>query len=129
MSVVSQFMHALRVLHQETIHHILRYLKSYLAKGILYSKQGHFRIEAFTGIDWVGSIEDRRSTTGYYIFGEGNLVTWWSKKQAVVARCSAGAEYRAMAHGICELMWLKILIEDLGVSYGEPVCRGVQIFD
>ena len=44
-------------------------------------------------------------------------MTWKSKKQAVVARSSAEAEFRAMAHGICELLWLKIIIEDLGIKW------------
>ena len=41
----------------------------------------------------------------------GNLVTWRSKKQHVVARCSAKAEFQAMALGICELMWQKGFVE------------------
>ena len=40
---------------------------------------------------------DRRSTSGYCSFVLGNLVTWRSKKQSVVARSSAEAEFRAMA--------------------------------
>eukprot|EP00257_Ricinus_communis_P023997 XP_015584130.1 uncharacterized protein LOC107262526 [Ricinus communis] len=44
--------------------------------------------------DWAGSPTDRRSTntTGYCTFFCGNLVTWKSKKQTVVARSSAEAE-------------------------------------
>ncbi|WMV18582.1 hypothetical protein MTR67_011967 [Solanum verrucosum] len=42
-----------------------------------------------------------------------NLVTWRSKKQNVVARSSAEAEYRSMAHGICEILWLKRFLEEL----------------
>ncbi|XP_028074529.1 uncharacterized protein LOC114276892 [Camellia sinensis] len=66
--------------------------------------------------DWTGV---KRSTTGYCTFVGGNLVTWRSKKQSVVARSSV--EYRAMAHGICELMWLKILLVDLGLLSDGPL--------
>lgn len=58
----------------------------------------------------------RRSTTGYWTFLGGNLVTWKSKKQTVVARSSAEAEYRAMAHTACELIWRKTLLSELGVE-------------
>jgi len=39
-------------------------------------------------------------------------VTWRSKKQNDVARSSAEAEFCAMAQGIGELLWLKIILED-----------------
>ena len=42
-------------------------------------------------------------------------MTWRSKKQSVVARSSAEAEFRAMAHGICEGMWLQRILKELGI--------------
>ncbi|KAM2000679.1 hypothetical protein ACFX16_007955 [Malus domestica] len=51
---------------------------------------------------------------GYFVIVRGNLVSWCSKKQKVVARSSAEAEYRSMAHGVCELLWVKNLLRDLG---------------
>ena len=45
---------------------------------------------------------------------EENLVTWRSKKQKVVALSSAEAEYRGMAKGVCELLWLQRLLGELG---------------
>ena len=46
-------------------------------------------------------MDDMRSTSGYFIFFEDNLVTWTSKKQNVVALFSAEAhQYRDMALGI-----------------------------
>jgi len=43
----------------------------------------------------------------------GNLISWKTKEQTVVARSSTEAEYRAMAHATCELLWLKHLLEEL----------------
>ena len=51
----------------------------------------------------------------------GNLVTWRSKKQNVVARSSAEAEFRAVAQGICEGLWLRKLLEDLQVTIKFPI--------
>ena len=78
-------------------------------------------MEAFTDADWAGSVDDRRSTSGYCTFIGGNLVTWRSKKQTVVARSSAEAEYRAMALGTCELLWLQSLLGDLGIQVDGPI--------
>ena len=47
------------------------------------------------------------------MFIEGNLISWKSKKQYVVARSSATAEYRAMILATCELVWLKHLLQEL----------------
>jgi hypothetical protein len=121
-SVISQFMHSPRESHMEAVYRILRYLKSSPGKGLLFSRHGHLKIEAYTDADWAGSIMDRRSTSGYCTFVGGNLVTWRSKKQSVVARSSAEAEFRAMAHGVCEILWLKILLKELGFDSKDFVC-------
>ena len=51
----------------------------------------------------------------------GNLVTWHSEKQQVVAYSSAEAKFRALAQGICEGMWLKHLLIDLKVEAEGPI--------
>ena len=51
----------------------------------------------------------------------GNLVTWRSKQQHVVTRSSAEANFRAMAHVICELLWLKIILDDLKIKWQGPM--------
>ena len=43
-------------------------------------------------------------------------MTWRSKKQSVVAR-SAEAEFRTMAQGICEGMWLRRLLLELKIPF------------
>ncbi|KAI5354497.1 hypothetical protein L3X38_007392 [Prunus dulcis] len=44
----------------------------------------------------------------------GNLVTWKSKKLKVVYLLSPDIEYRAMVKGVCEVLWLKRLMGELG---------------
>jgi len=113
-NVVSQFMHDPRKPHMDDVERILRYLKSTPGKEILFSKHGLLWVEGYRDADWAGSADDRRSTSGYFTFVRGNLVTWRSKKQPVVARSSAEAEFRGMALGMCELLWVKSVLSDLG---------------
>ena len=55
---------------------ILRYLKNALGKGILFTKNvDHQSIEVCTDADWAGTVDDRLSTSGYFTFVGGNLVT------------------------------------------------------
>ncbi|KAM2194153.1 hypothetical protein ACFX1R_028327 [Malus domestica] len=121
LSVISQYMHNPGEQHMSAVMRILSYLKGSPGKGILFRKNEHFRIECYTDADWAGSTDDRRSTSGYFTFVGGNLVTWRSKKQNVVSRSSAEAEFRGMALGICELLWLKFLLQDVGVKQGLPM--------
>ncbi|XP_038890649.1 uncharacterized mitochondrial protein AtMg00810-like [Benincasa hispida] len=101
-SLVSQFMQAPYGRHMEAVTRFLRYLKSSPRKGLVFRKHDKRSIEAYTDSDWASSVTDRKSTSGYCTFVWGNLVTWRSKKQGVVARSSVEAEYKAISLGICE---------------------------
>ena len=65
----------------------------------MFSKNGHLDIEGYTNADWARNLSDRKSTSGYFMFVGGNLVTWRSKKQKVAALSSAEAKFRGMAKG------------------------------
>ena len=110
-SVVSQYMHSPKESHLEAMYKILRYLK-----GLFFKKSDSKKVEIYTYADWVRSANDRRSSTGYYTYVCGNLVTWRNKKQSVVARSSAKAEFKAVAQGMCEGLWLQKLLEELHIT-------------
>lgn len=98
-SVVSQFMHDLRERYLQVVNRIIQYLKSSPGKGLLFKKEKRLSMKVYTDADYARSIVDKRSTTGYCMFLGGNLVTWRSKKQNVIARSSAEVEFKAMAQG------------------------------
>ncbi|RVW28583.1 Retrovirus-related Pol polyprotein from transposon RE1 [Vitis vinifera] len=107
--------------HWDAVIRILRYIKSTPGQGVLYENRGHTQVVGYTDADWAGSPTDRRSTSGYCVFIGGNLISWKSKKQDVVARSSAEAEYRAMALATCELIWLRHLLQELRFGKDEQM--------
>ncbi|KAJ9674602.1 hypothetical protein PVL29_023878 [Vitis rotundifolia] len=120
-SVVSQFLQSPCDSHWDAVIRILRYIKSTPGQGVLYENRGHTQVVGYTDADWAGSPTDRRSTSGYCVFIGGNLISWKSKKQDVVARSSAEAEYRAMALATCEIIRLKHLIRELRFGKDEQM--------
>lgn len=123
-SQVSQFMHTPNSKHFEAVLRILRFLKGTPGRGLFFKKSGDRKIEAYTDADWAEAIEDKRSTSGYCTFVWGNLVIWRSKKQPVVARSSAEAKLRSLAHGICEVLRLKNLLTEIG----EPPDSSLKVY-
>ena len=120
-SVVSRFMHDPSKDHMKAVYRILRYLKSSPGKGLFFAKTQSREVSGYTDANWAGDRTDGKSTSGYFTFVGGNLVTWRSKKQKVVARSSAESEYRGMVHGVCELLWIKRILRDLGIDHTDPM--------
>lgn len=84
LSIVNQFMHNPGEKHIKAVMRILRYLKFVPGKGILFSKNKTFQsADVYTDVDWAEAIDDRCSTSCYFTFVGGNLITWRSKKQHV----------------------------------------------
>ena len=105
--VVKRFMHLPQVPHMDEVLRILRYLKGTNSRGVFFRKSDHLDLMAYTDVDWAGDRDSRKSTSVYFTLVGGNLVTWRSKKQKVVALSSADAEFRGIAKGIAEILWLK----------------------
>uniref|UniRef100_A0A803MMI8 Reverse transcriptase Ty1/copia-type domain-containing protein n=1 Tax=Chenopodium quinoa TaxID=63459 RepID=A0A803MMI8_CHEQI len=64
-------------------------------------------------LEAVYRILSRKSTSGYFTLVGGNLVSWKSKRQKVVAMSSAEAKFRGIAK-ITEVLWLRKLLSELG---------------
>jgi hypothetical protein len=50
---------------------------------------------------------------GYVVFLGANLVSWATKRQTVVSRSIAEAEYRFVAKGMAEASWMRQLLHKI----------------
>ncbi|XP_042983350.1 uncharacterized mitochondrial protein AtMg00810-like [Carya illinoinensis] len=119
--ILNQFMDKPTHIHLHTAHRILRYLKGSIGQGIFLSSKSSLHLKGYSDSDWVACPETRRSITGFCMFIGDSLISWKSKKQIVVSRSSAEAEYRALAQTSCEVIWLKALLEDFNIKHSQPV--------
>jgi hypothetical protein len=112
---VCQFLSQPTDVHWESVKRILRYVKGTLTTGLRIYKSSSTVISIFTDADWAGCVDDRRSTSGFAVFVGANLISWSSKKQPTVSRSSTEAEYKALANGAAEAIWVDSLLKELGV--------------
>ena len=103
-------MSASRSTHYVVVLRILQYLKGTLFHGLFNSAQSSLILRAFSDATWPGD------PISYCFLLGSSLISQRSKKQTHVARSSTEAEYRAPADTTFELIWLRWLLKDLGVS-------------
>jgi hypothetical protein len=94
---------------------ILRYLAGTKNNGITYTgAKGAMIIDASCDSDWASDPQDRKSITGYVVKLAGAAVSWCSRKQPTVSQRTQEAEYIAAAETAKELVWLRLLLFELG---------------
>ncbi|GJT06568.1 putative RNA-directed DNA polymerase, partial [Tanacetum coccineum] len=119
--VLSQFMHAPLQSHLKLAFRVLRYLKTAPGKGISFNKGSDLNLRVYVDSDWAKCKVTRKSVTGYVVFMGESLVSWKSKKQSMLSKSSAEAEYRAMNSVTCEVMWILKILAELKVNTSLPV--------
>eukprot|EP00253_Pinus_taeda_P020910 PITA_20910 len=112
-SLISRFMERPKETHWQAAKKILRYVNGTKGFGILYSSSESFMLKGYTDSDWAGSVDDRKSTSGYVFYMGSGAISWASKKQPVVSLSTAEAEYVAATAAACQAVWLRRVIRDL----------------
>lgn len=67
--------------HMITIKGILRYLKGTEDYGLWYKLGCNLDLKVFIDVDWVGNLDDRKSTNDGAFFLGKRIISWTRKKQ------------------------------------------------
>ena len=68
-----------RNVHMGVAKRVLKYVKGTTNLGIWYLKIRGVKLDGYADSDWVGSVDDMKSTSGY-VFTIGSGVICWFKK-------------------------------------------------
>ena len=100
---------------------MLRYVKGTTRLGISFFKTSKLDLILYIDSNYVGSLVDRKSTTGYCTMLRGNLVAWRRKKRNAVSKSSTEAEFHTLYNGIDEVLWIQGILQELRISKEEPI--------
>ncbi|GKB08984.1 ribonuclease H-like domain-containing protein [Tanacetum coccineum] len=107
------YMHDPREPHFAALKRILRYVQGTLDLGLHLYASATTSLVGYTDADWAGCSSTRRSTFGYCVFLDDNLLSWSAKRQYTISRSSAKAEYRGVANVVAETAWIRNLLYEL----------------
>ena len=99
---------------------LLIYLRSTPKVGIQF-RNDDLNLFAYSDADWAGDLDTRRSTTGYIVYAAGGPIAWQSKLQSTIAVSTMEAEYNSAFAAIQELIWLKGVLKEIGISIDDPI--------
>jgi len=102
--------------HLTAVKRIFRYLKGATDLGLLSRKSLDYKLIGFCDVDYAGDRIERKSTSGNYKFLGDNLISWASKRQAIIAMSTVEAEYISAESCCTQLLWMKHQLEDYQIS-------------
>jgi transposase InsO family protein len=123
---LTRHMQAPLQIHMREAERVLRYLGETKHMGLTFGQGGQkdpaaeIEVSAYADADWANDKTDRKSITGWITRINGDVVSWASKKQRTVAQSTCEAELYAEAAAINEVLWLRGLLEELGLTVGKP---------
>ena len=85
---------------------ILRYLKGTTNQALCFGGS-NISLQGYVDADTAGDRDNRRSTTGFVFTVGGEVVSWVSKLQSVVALSTTEAEYVDATKASKKMIWLQ----------------------
>ncbi|MBW0499046.1 hypothetical protein O181_038761 [Austropuccinia psidii MF-1] len=125
-STLSQFLENPGILHWKAFLHVLKYLKGTNNAGLMYKRNVEKPPVAYSDSDWGNCRITRRSTTGYLVLLNNNLIIWKTRKQPTRSLSSAEAEYKSLKDLTSELLWLKQFTQEIKIL---TTMKAIQVYE
>jgi transposase InsO family protein len=114
--------------HWTHLKRVLRYLASTISYKLTFGGSTGNRskesqdciVSGYSDADWATSIDDRRSISGWVFLAAGGAISWQSQRQKSVALSTVEAEYMAQSQAVKEAVWLRSLLNELGLGSNGP---------
>ncbi|AAF19226.1 Highly similar to Ta1-3 polyprotein [Arabidopsis thaliana] len=114
--LISRYMSKPGSMHWEAVKWVMRYLKGAQDLNLVFTKEKDFTVTGYCDSNYAADLDRRRSISGYVFTIGGNTVSWKASLQPVVAMSTTEAEYIALAEAAKEAMWIKGLLQDMGMQ-------------
>ena len=122
--VLARHMKAPKMIHWKAVSRVIKYLMHTADISINYypdsSSTSNLPV-GYSDSDWGRDPADRKSVSGFVFMLAGGPISWKVRRQAVVAKSTAEAEYIAVSQATCEALWLRNLFQELGRPFPGPV--------
>lgn len=104
----------------KVVKRILRYVKGAIDFGFLYLFPKDYKLIGYSDSNWSGDVDGRKSTIIFVFFIGDFVFTWMSNKQLIFTLSNFEAENTAVNSSVCDVVWLRNLLKESGLSQEEP---------
>ena len=92
--------------HMAATKRILRYVKGTSGYGLVYKSDKEYHLVGYCDIDYVGDLDDRKSTSWLIFFYGSKPIAWNCCKQKVIILSSCEAKYISSTLAVCQGIWI-----------------------
>jgi hypothetical protein len=85
--------------------------------GLTYYQDAELNPLTYVNADYGGCQDTCRLTSGYIFTMAGGVVTWSSKRQAMVALSMVEAEYVAMSWCAQQMVWMQTWLDEVEITH------------
>ena len=131
-SVLSRFLCNPSQVYMKAVDRVIGYLKGTRYLAIVYGgsalKQDVDKgiLHRYSDSDFVGDIEQRKSTSGYVFFFAGGVISCQSKRQSITALSTTEAEFYGLSKAVMESAWLRYIFKEL--NWSSKDVKSVKIY-